>query len=135
MAGVGRKCGHDLHAGRTAADDGDPAAAGHDAVVPPRAVHNVTLERFEARNVRSEGVMQHAGRGDHEIRFQLCAIGSGDLPCGTVENRRYDLGFQANPIVETELFDHAAEIALNLVARREYAGPVWFGRKRKLVEL
>ena len=133
--GIALQCRHDLYAGRTVTDDGDPAAGGHDVVVPPRRVHDIALECVQARDVRCERVMQHAGRGDHEVCFQLCAVRRGDLPCAAIEYRRHDFGLQSDPIVETELSDDVSEVALNLDSRREHSGPVGFGRERELVEL
>jgi hypothetical protein len=82
VAGLTLQGGHDLHTGRTVPDDGDSAAAGRDVVVPPRGVHDIAAECVEPSNIRREGVMQHTGRGDHEVGFKFYAVRGGDLPCG-----------------------------------------------------
>ncbi len=85
------------------------------------------VERVEPGNVRRERVMQHARRGDHEVRFKLAAVRGLDPPPGPGELGRDDRGVQPEMVAETELVDDIAQITLDLLAGREHADQSGFG--------
>ena len=129
VLGFALEGGHDLHACRTGADDGDATPVGNHTVVPARGVDGIAVEGIETRNVRCEGVMQHASRGYQEVRHQFGAVRSRDLPGGSIEAGRSDLSVQPQMVVEIVAVYNLAKVALNLRPRCEQARPIRLRRE------
>ncbi|MCY1422702.1 hypothetical protein D9M71_383940 [compost metagenome] len=127
LAGAGGQRGDDLHAGGTVADDADAPAIQRNAVIPAGAVQQVALEAVQAADVRSVGVVQHAGGGDDDVRAVAQAALHLQLPAAVDEFAADDFLVEADQLVDPILLHRALEILLDFRARWQEAAPVGVG--------
>ena len=121
--------GDELDGCGTGADDGGSATLEVEVVVPLRGVHDCSVKRFDARDVRHLRLRQEAGRGEQVARRERLAVVQVDDPMAllVVPARTVDDDAEAHVATQVILCRDVVAVLLQLAARGVEAGPVRVG--------